>query len=1386
MTPATASLVAFGDTLRLTAAVLDQNGRPMAGAAVAWSSGNGAVATVDASGLVTGVAAGEVEITATSSGVTGSAALTVVDPAPTTVAVAPDTAALTALGQTAQLSAEVRDQAGRAMDGVPVSWSSADTVVAAVDSVGLVTAVGGGTTTVAATAGDASGEAAVTVMQSASSVAVTPSAATVGPGDTLRLVAEAFDENGHAVAGAVFDWMSSDGSVATVTDWGLVRGVSEGTATINATSGDALGTAEVTVENPDRAALVALYDATGGEGWTHDDNWLTGRPLDTWYGVGVDAEGRVTDLRLDFNGLRGPLPPELGDLDRLQSLVLSLNELTGAVPPELGRLPIVVHLDLSNNRFEGEIPPLIGDFGYLDVLDLARNEFEGPIPVALGKLGALRWLDLSDNHLTGPVPSELGGLVNLWHLSLSWNKLEGAIPQSFLQLDNLQHFYNRENEGLCVPGTSAFVAWLEGIENQDGSGTLCNESDWRVLESLFERAGGSGWTNADRWVSGPALDEWHGVRADSLGRVMILDLTGNGLAGQLPLTLGNLAHMTELRISDNPDLSGRLPLSLAGLSLTTLHYAATGLCSPAGTSFRDWLNTVSSHEGTGTECGLLSDREVLEALYEATGGPDWANRRNWLSDAPLGEWHGVEVDGQDRVVYVSLSANGLRGRIPAELGELASLETLDLYRNGLTGPIPPTVADLAELHTLDLGENDLTGAIPPELGSLANLRWLWLNENGLTGRIPSELGNLADLRILDLGANSLTGVIPPELAELASLLSLDFSRNGLSGPVPPELGNLANLRYLTLAANRLTDSIPSRLGELGNLMGLYLGDNDLTGPVPATFGGLTDLRDLAVQTNAGMVGPLPASLTNLATLETLQTGGTDLCAPPDADFRQWLEGVPNRRVALCDGEPGVAYLVQAVQSREFPVPLIAGEEALLRVFPTANQASGEGIPAVRARFFVDGEETHVESIPSKSDPIPTGIDESSLSASVNAVIPATVIRPGLEMVIDVDPEGTVDPDLGVAKRIPDTGRLAVDVRDMPLFDVTVIPFLWTEEPDSSIIEIAADLEADPEGHESLAPTRRLLPVGGLAVRAHEPVWTSSNHAYELFAQTSVIQVMEGGTGYYWGTLSGGWNGPAIGGNHQIVSPADPRYAYVIAHEFGHAMSLPHAPCGGAGNPDPAYPTPDGTIGVWGYDFATGRLVPPTAEDIMGYCDNEGIADYFFAKALHFRLANNGAAAMGARPSRALLLWGGSNTDGEPHLSPAFVVDAPPALPDSAGEYTITGHSAAGVQLFSLSFAMPETADGDGSSGFVFALPVRPGWAGDLASIRLAGPGGSFTLDGDSDLPMTILRDVRTGRIRGFLREEPAAAMAAAASADGQPGVETLFSRGIPSAAAWRR
>ena len=576
VSPAADTLVA-GDTLRLAAEATDANGHVVAGVdEFSWASSDTAVAVVDEAGLATGVGTGEVEITATSSVVTGRAELVVVPPAPTTVAVAPDTVVFTALGDTVRLTAEVRDQLGRAFEAEAVVWASGDTLVATVDSAGLVMAVENGIATITASAGEASGSALAKVMQSAGSVIVSPPADTIAPGDTVRLVAEAFDQHSHPAAGVVFSWSSSDVSVARVDGSGLVHGVAEGTATITATSGSAQGTSAITVANPDRAALVALHEATAGRNWTHRDNWLTQAPLKDWYGVEVNGEGRVISLELPENGLVGHLPPELGDLAELEGLGLDDNVLTGAIPPELGNL------------------------SELTWLSLYSNSLSGPIPPELGNLANLTWLYLGYNRLSGPIPPELGNLSGLTDLFLDHNNLWGPIPRSLLDLTKLNSFPFNDNGGLCAPGTADFANWLEGKEEREGP--FCNESDWAVLAALFEAAGGSDWTNDEGWLATPALAEWHGVRADSLGRVTELDLSRNGLAGHLPGNLGELAHMTELRIADNADLSLRLPLSLSGLSLRVLHYAGTELCVPAELSFRDWLSTIPSHEGTGAEC----------------------------------------------------------------------------------------------------------------------------------------------------------------------------------------------------------------------------------------------------------------------------------------------------------------------------------------------------------------------------------------------------------------------------------------------------------------------------------------------------------------------------------------------------------------------------------------------------------------------------------------------------------------------------------------------------------------------------------------------------------------------------------------------------------------
>ena len=782
VTPAADTLLQ-GDTLRLSAEAADANGHAVAGAAFTWASSDTLVAVVDDSGLVAGVGAGPVTISATSSGVTGSAELAVVAPAPTTVDVTPDTVAFMAIGHTAQLAAAVLDQAGRAMEDVAVSWSSADTMVAVVDSAGLVTAVGAGATTVTATAGEASGEAVVNVMQSTGSVTVSPPADTIAPGDTLRLVAQAYDENGHLVDGAEFTWSSSDVPVATVDGSGLVRGRGEGTATITATSGSAEGTTQITVANPDRAALVALYNATDGPNWVNNENWLTDVPLGEWYGVSTNAAGRVVELRLagryyhetrehvshglageippelgDLanltrlelwnNALTGPIPPELGDLANLQFLHLAVNHLTGPIPPELSSLSKLRHLHLGSNNLTGEIPPELGNLANLEQLilfsnalsgaippelsslsklrqlrlisnnltgeippelgeleelrrlelnvnnlsgpippelgDLANltdlwlhsNALSGAIPPELGGLKELRWLILWGNDLTGEIPPELGGLSNLEYLSLANSRLSGpippklgdlqklvglilgdsdlsgpippelgnlenlenlglggnelgAFPQTFLNLRNLRNASVQcSPTGVCVPGTSEFVAWTKGLADADEL-AFCNAPDQAVLTSFYKLAAGGEWAESGGWLGGPALEEWHGVETDSLGRVTGLVLSDNGLSGSLPGVITDLGQLASLRIDGN-ELSGRLPLMLTALDLDEFHYDGTDLCEPADAKFRDWLDGIPSHRGTAVQCAPLTDRDALVALYEGTDGPT-LDEQQWLA-----------------------------------------------------------------------------------------------------------------------------------------------------------------------------------------------------------------------------------------------------------------------------------------------------------------------------------------------------------------------------------------------------------------------------------------------------------------------------------------------------------------------------------------------------------------------------------------------------------------------------------------------------------------------------------------------------------------------------------------------------------------------------------
>ncbi len=508
------------------------------------------------------------------------------------------------------------------------------------------------------------------------------------------------------------------------------------------------------------------------------------------------------------NLISGALPPEMGELTRLETLRLQNNKLTDPIPEELLDLDELRFLSLENNLLEmpdeenGEISATAENLRHLY---LGRNEIEN-IPAGL-RVPIVRFAHLEEN-IIEELPEDFGSNFgdSLQELTLNKNQLT-ELPNSFGNLD--------------TPG-AAETEYLLGVDDLD---LTFLDLGTNLLESF------------------PG-DEDNGQVTD-LVNLRYLNLSrqsgqagGRGIMeGPIPEEIGNLNDFEIFLIHNN--LLERLPEDgWDGLSNLIYFYAQSNLLENLPPS----MGQLSSLERLYLNNNRIAD-PIPDELTE-TGSLLRAYLQYNEIVGPL-----PENDSWQQLERFFADDNNITGGIREEFVEnLPSVEYFSIYRNNLDGSIDSKIENMRSLRWWDVALNNpgLTGAIPTTIESLQNLELFDFNNNRITS-VPDEINNLPGL-ITILGFENRLTSFASDIGNMAALEYFDF-HDGDRGQnrvpqFPDNVDNLTNLIYFSFGENRVMSGTVPFEDWIGNYPedALFLNNNDLSGAM--TDGMLTETSDM--------------------------------------------------------------------------------------------------------------------------------------------------------------------------------------------------------------------------------------------------------------------------------------------------------------------------------------------------------------------------------------------------------------------------------------------------------------------------------------------------------------------------------------------------------------
>ena len=384
----------------------------------------------------------------------------------------------------------------------------------------------------------------------------------------------------------------------------------------------------------------------------------------------------------------------------------------------------------ENNLHEGAWYGVSIQNGHITGLNLNNNSnVTGAIPATFANLKYLKNLSLYGGSYTKNLSATdlgiLSGLEALESVDLRYAKLKGVIPSSWNKLQALKTLYLSNNN---IEDISEVVAALPLLKTADFS---------------------------NQTITIPTIEVGANELVITLPTLSTFLFTSNG--GLINNKNNFTLYINGVNKTSNYSNSeGKLifkDIALYGIKLTDKLRIVQNDATAQGTSI-NYTQVVFGKPLTDEEF------EILKKIYASTNGAQWTQKWD-ISQNKLHEvsWYGVGTK-EGHVVSLSLAGNNLSGTLPAELSDLAYLETLNLQTNAITGSLPANVGNLQNLKTVNLQSNKFEGNLP-NLSGISGLKKLSISGNLFKGTIPGHLNNFDNIEQIDLSNNGFDALEKP-------------------------------------------------------------------------------------------------------------------------------------------------------------------------------------------------------------------------------------------------------------------------------------------------------------------------------------------------------------------------------------------------------------------------------------------------------------------------------------------------------------------------------------------------------------------------------------------------------------------------------------------------